>query len=267
MTVVSPNPTVAPSEPAAVRAPTSGRNRRGRPARRLLGACVIGAIACLAAGPPAAPIAIGAAVGVPVAMARRRRRNARRGIDGDIATVLEMAARQVRAGTAVGEALALAARSTPGAGSHLVLGMMQAPAGAARARELVAGTVGHAVHGDSVVAGAATMKIVAAVVGMVQGAEGGGARGLEAGASLLREHERARGEIDAGASHARASASLLVAVPLVFALAAVVVLPSSAGGALGDPKLFVPVVTGIAMEALGALWSARLVRAALGVAG
>ncbi len=234
---------------------------------RAFGVLVIATFSWLVAGPGASLGAVAVAVGVPKVLARRRRRAATRDIDAEIATVFELAARRVRAGSAVPDALAWAAGSTAGPGGRLVTAMVQAPVGSDGRRVFVGGEAGRPARRGRAVPREATSKVLAAVIGMVLGSAGGGARGLEAGAALLREHDRARGEIDAGAGHARASASLLIAVPLLFGVVSVVLVPSSAGGALGEPSMLAPIVAGIGMEALGAAWIGRLVRAALGAAG
>lgn len=241
--------------------------RRGLVEHRAFGVLVIGTLSWVVAGPVGALGAVAVAVGVPQLLVRRRSRAAQRHIDAEVATVLELAARRVRAGSAVPDALAYAARSTSGPGGRLVMAMVQAPVGTHAGRLLVGGDVAPSARPGRAAPREATAKVLAAVIGMVQGSAGGGARGLEAGAALLREHDRARGEIAAGAGHARASASLLIAVPVVFGVVSLVLVPSTAGGALGEPSVIVPVVAGVGMETLGALWIGRLVRAALGVAG
>lgn len=233
-------------------------------ARRVTGLFTIGGVAWLVAGRAVAVVAVAVAVVSPVVARRRRRSRDRRQIDTDIAIVFEVAARSVRAGAAVPEALQQAARTADGAGGRVVTALLAAPPRSAEpGREAgrsrpVGGFVGAPVTESR------TGAIVAAVMAMVYGAAGGGARGLEAGAVLLREHERARVEIEAGAAHARASAALLIAVPVIFGGAALVLFPSSPGGMLSHPAALVSVVAGVAMEAAGAGWTARLVRAVHG---
>ena len=94
---------------------------------------------------------------------------------------------------------------------------------------------------------------------MVSGTFGGGARALEAGASLLRERCAARAAVTSAAGHARASARLLVAAPLVFAGASLMLIPGSTGWVASNPLGTTSVLVGLAFEACGAWWTSRLV--------
>lgn len=235
---------------------------------RVAAVLVAGGVAWVILGPLAASVAVAVAVAAPRLVARRRRQASARRIDGDVATVLELAARQVRAGASVHDALLRSAEATAGPGGRLVLAMTRMSPGPdpIAARMLLPDQAGQGASRRRSSASDPTVTVVAAVIGMVGGVAGGGARGLEAGAGLLREHERARGEVLAAATHARTSAALLVAVPLVFGAASLVVLPASMHRVATDPTVIAPVLAGAAMEVGGAAWTARLVRSALGTA-
>lgn len=81
---------------------------------------------------------------------------------------------------------------------------------------------------------------------------------------LLREEVRTRAEIDAGAAHARASATLLLAVPVLFGGVSLLLIPGAHAQVLGHPAALAAVVLGAVLEVVGVLWSARLVRAVRG---
>ncbi|HET8931184.1 MAG TPA: hypothetical protein VFN21_11045, partial [Acidimicrobiales bacterium] len=200
--------------------------------RRVIGVCLIGGGAWLVAGPIGSIAAVALALASPIVARRRRRTRHRRRIDAEIATVFEVAARSVRAGAAVPEALYHATGSVGDEGAHVVRALLASPLrqGGPGREARRSGSPGDLIGAS--VTGTRTGAVVAAVLAMVLGTAGGGARGLEAGAVLLREHERARVEIEAGAAHARASAVLLIAVPVLFGGAALVLFPSSSGGVL-----------------------------------
>jgi Flp pilus assembly protein TadB len=244
--------------------PTHARSPRPPGTRRLLGLCVTGALAWLVAGPVASVGALVLATVSPGFVHRRRRARDRRWIDAEVATVFEVAARSVRAGAAVPDALQRAARSVGGSGGRAVAASLGASMRSAGTDGAVGRSMWAGGHQGGSVTGPRTGPIVAAVLAMVHGAAGGGARGLEAGAVLLREHERSRVEIDAGATHARASATLLVVVPPIFGGVALMWFPGAAGSVLSHPAALASVVVGACMEATGAWWTTRLVRSVHG---
>lgn len=240
---------------SAVTAPPIGR--------RLVVVVVTGAVGWVVAGVPGGVLGVLAGVVVVPVRSRWHRRHDHRCPDGEIAVVLEVAAREVRAGSPVPESLARAAGATGGVAEQTVLGALAVAmpsAYPAVKRGPTEPATGNGAGGNR------TEAILAAVLALVLGTAGGGARGLEAGAALLRDRERARAEVEAGAAHARASAALLVAVPWLFALAATALSPGAAGGVAAHPTAVASVVAGVVSQALGSLWIARVVRSLAGVA-
>ncbi len=221
--------------------------------RRWGAVAVVGLVGWFVAGLPGALALVAALFLGPVIAERRRRRRERRRLAVDLAGALETSARTVRSGASLLDALDQGAHLTPG------------PA-ADRIAELV-WWLRHDHHDDAVAQWASgsddpSVAVVAAVVGMVSGSAGGVARGLEAGATVLRAREHARAEIDAGSTQARASALMLVVAPIVFAVGALCIMPGSLTGVRSQPVLLAAVAVGVAFEACGAVWTRRLLRAA-----
>lgn len=231
------------SVPVAVVPRRAGR-RSG--ARRAAVPVVVAVVAGAWVGPVVGAVAAMVAAVAMVGVARHRNRRSSMRRDSDVAMIFELAARSVRAGVAVPEAVEHAALAAGGPAARLVRDAMADHGGSGR------------VPGD------ATVQVVTAVVHMVRGAAGGGARGLEAGATLLRSRDRTAAEVASAASHARASAGLLVVVPLVFAGLCMVVVPGSVDGVASDPRVLIAVVAGFACQAVGAWWTGRLIRAVHG---
>lgn len=226
---------------------------------RIVGLVIVGGVGWLVAGPFGTIVVIAVVAGAPSIRRRRQWRLERRRVGGDIAEVFEIAARSVRSGMSPVEAVTQASLESPAAGGRIVAEMMGrgsiggGPRRGAEARPL----------GVSDLPGA-TRDVVAVVIDLVRGTSGGGARGLDAGAALLRDHDRVRGEVLAASAHARASARLLVVLPVVFALASFTLLGSSdvRGGSTG--LIATAVGVGLAFEVAGAWWAHRLIRAATG---
>lgn len=238
------------STPAESSITVSSRRPRivdGRVARRwsvVVGLAVVG---WWSAGPV---VGVGAASMValgPSLAIRRRRSAARRRVGLDVASIFELAARAVRSGVPVGDALAAASASVGGFAEGLTAWAMSDVRS-----DRVIGAAGPGVDSS-------TEAVVTAVVAMVRGPVGGGARALEAGAALLREHARTRADVLAAASHARTSAMLLVTAPLLFAVVAVMATASSVARVFSDPRVVVALVIGTACEIIGAWWANRLV--------
>ncbi len=220
--------------------------------RRAAGVTCAGVIGWLVGGPVVAVALAAPVVAAPRIRRRRRATRDRRQLGTDFATLLEVAARAVRTGSSVLDALEDASRRHPGMAAHRLDALTRRRRDA-RGRVAVADWE---VDSDDPVVG-----IVAAVVAMSTGAVGGSARALEAGASLLRERERTRHEVVTGASHARASTLLMLAMPLLVGAGSFVVLPGAVAGIANRPIVIAALLVGVALNGFGAWWSTRMVDA------
>ncbi len=207
------------------------------------------------AGPPGALVAVGVRrswSGVVDAAASRVERRARA---GRLATTMEVAARAVRTGASVDVALDEAAALTGGRAGELVAELVWL----GRAETLAAAAHRWAQRHDD-----PSVALIAAVVTLTAGPLGGSAGAFEAAASILRERDAAAREAAAWAAQSTASASLLVAAPIVLAALGGLVDPSSVARILAEPLALASVLLGLVLDAAGAWWMARMVR---GVAG
>ncbi|MBS1847724.1 MAG: hypothetical protein JST73_05555 [Actinobacteria bacterium] len=209
---------------------------------------VLGAVVSF--GPPVAGALALAGLVARIVAHRRRRQREHRAVASQVATVFELAARSVRSGVDVRSAVAQAAASTGGAGGRLVEVVLHSGGSFAQATYPMGGE------------GSMTGRVVEVVCDVAGGTIGGGPRALEAGAVLLREHDRRNAEIEAGAAHARASSGLLVGLPVVFAVLAWAVVPAAPKGIAARPMVLVAVVFGIGLDVAGAVWSTHLIRTA-----
>lgn len=226
-------------EPVAASRPASAP-----PLGRWLGVVIAAAAGSVVAGPPGALGGAVAAAVWPRVVARRRRARLVQRLGSDVAVLFELAARTVRSGVAPRDALVIVTQDRPGPAADLVLETFGGPSP-------VSGAPGRRSGGPA--------DVVAAVAAMVGGVAGGTARGLEAGAMILRERERARDELRAGIAQARTSAMLLTGAPVVFALICCVAVPGGAGALLGHPVAIAAIAVGVLLELAGAWWARRLI--------
>ena len=101
------------------------------------------------------------------------------------------------------------------------------------------------------------------VAALAIAAEIGGpqARSADAVAATLREQRAMAGDIAAGAAQARLSALILVAVPVVFALAQAVTNRDAARFLFGTRAGVACVIVGLGLDGIGAAWMQRLANA------
>jgi len=101
-----------------------------------------------------------------------------------------------------------------------------------------------------------------AAAALCLGAETGGAqaRAVDGVAATLRMRLATRAEANALATQARASAALIAAAPLAFCMLASATDPRTAGFLFRTPLGLAMLGTGLALDAAGALWMARLTR-------
>lgn len=201
---------------------------------------------------PAGPVVAGvAAIGPPVAVllcsgraARLRSRSVPLALDAVVAAM--------RAGHSLGSAVAETKDAGP-AGAELAEVARAAGAGLPLVE-----AIGHWAgdHPDVGTRLAAASLAVAADVG------GPGADAIEAAAASLRERAAIDDEIAALSVQARASAALLAVTPIGFTFLLTTLDPASARFLLGSQVGWLCLAVGLGLDAAGALWMHRLVKAA-----
>lgn len=202
---------------------------------------------------PSARILFAVTLGAgPVGLVLAGGRSARRRT-AQLPEALDAVAAGLRGGLALPAAIAGAA----------ALGAPLGPEFAAIAREVdsgrpltdaVARWQSGATDAHTALAGAAIT--VAATVG------GPGARALDGAAASLRDRIGSEAEAAALATQGRASAAVLTLAPLAFALLLSSLDPAAGRFLLGTPVGWLSITIGLALDAIGAWWMARLVRRA-----
>ena len=218
-------------------------------ALHLWGAAVvlgIGAQIVLGGGAVLLVVAVaGSPVAVALARGRADRLRARQ-----LPLALEAVAAGMRGGASLGTAIAEAAT-----GDGALPAELRRVAGHARAGRPLTETLTEwaAARPDPHTRLAAAALAVAAELG------GPGAGAVEGAASSLRERSVVDDEIAALSVQARLSAVLLTAAPLGFAFLLSSIDPTSADFLFGTRAGWLCIAIGLALDALGALWMARLV--------
>lgn len=263
------------AEPGAPGSPLAGAARRralappGWLAPRLLAAgvgadpglcwtawmAVAGALATFAVvgfGAGAAVLAAGSVVAGPVLAWRLLRHRGDARLEAALPGAVEAVAAGLRSGASLRQALAEAARATPG-------GLGDDLADVTMATERGAGLVA-ALEGWAVRRPLPGVRLV--VAALCVGAETGGAaaRAVDGVAVTLRQRLAADAEAHALATQARVSAAVIAVAPLAFGALAAITDPRSAGFLLRTPAGLVLLSAGLALDAAGALWMARLTR-------
>ncbi len=187
---------------------------------------------------------------LPQVMSQRIRRRANRRFESDLVMIIENAARSVRSGMLLSDALDDAARRTPGPGAACICDLVR--------------NLRHEHHVDATVSWlqeypGPSMQVVAAAVAMTGGLAGGSARGLQAAAAVLRERERTRLAIEAGMSQATTSVRMLLVLPMVVAFGGLLFGPAMFGRAVTQPAVLGVVAVGVLFEVVGAWWSQHLI--------
>lgn len=220
--------------------------------------CWVGAVAVgvgsaivLPAGPV---VAVVAAFGPPAAVTVGRGRAARLR-QRSVPLALDAIVSALRSGHSLGSAVA---ETTAGAGGGPAGVELAAVARAARVGVPLVEAIERWAddHPDVGTRLAAASLAVAADVG------GPGADAIEAAAASLRERAAIDDEIAALSVQARASAALLAVTPIGFTFLLTTLDPASARFLLGSRVGWLCLAVGLGLDAAGALWMHRLVRAA-----
>lgn len=217
-----------------------------------LAAAVASCAGMLAGGPAAGLLFGGAAAVTPVLGWRllRHRRQAR--LEEALPAAVEEAARALRSGASLRQALGEAAEAASG---QLAGDLARVVAAAGRGASLTAALESWAEERplDGV-----TLVVAALCVGAETG--GARARALDGVALTLRQRLAVRAEARALATQARVSAAVIALSPLVFCALAAAIDPATGRFLVGDPLGLVFLGAGLALDAAGALWMSRLAR-------
>lgn len=199
-------------------------------------------------------VAAGVAAGGPGLGLWLRRGRAAASLERGLPGALEELARALRAGTSLRLAIAGAAATTPG-----------------RLGDALAEVARRAEHGvplpaalDGWVATTDAPGVRLAAAALTLGLEAGGAhaRAVDGVAATLRDNVQLSAELRAQSAQARASAVLITLAPLGFTGMAAVLQPSTGNFLLRTTPGLACLAAGLTLDALGAVWMARITRAA-----
>lgn len=205
------------------------------------------------AGPIAAATVVAAAL-VGQRWLRRtlhRRRLAER--DAQLPAAVERIASAIRAGASPGPALIEVARTQHG---PLAEDLRSVAAGVRHGESLAVALQRWSAHPD------ASPDVVLAASALDLGARTGGqvARAIDGVAGTLRERRQLQAEVRALATQARSSAWLLAAAPVGFATLVAGIEPGAVQFLLRTPVGLACLTAGLALDASGLAWMARIVR-------
>ena len=211
-----------------------------------------GAAAALAAGAGAAVVLVTSAVSGPWLAWRLHRHRGSALLEAALPAAVEAVAAALRSGASLRQAVAAAARATPGPlGDDLraVAAAVERGAGVVPALEGWADR--RPLPGVRLVVGALCL-----------GVETGGAtaQAVDGVAVTLRQRLAAQAEARALATQARVSAGVIAAAPLAFGLLSTATDRRASAFLLGTPAGLGLLAAGLALDAAGALWMARLTR-------
>jgi tight adherence protein B len=188
---------------------------------------------------------------VELRMPRRRRRRR----DHQLPEALDRAAAALRSGDSLGVALERVAVATPAPlGTELRRVAKAVALGAPTSEALRAWSAGSGASAD--------VQLVATALAIGATAGGELARAVDGVASTVRERHELRREVQALATQARASAGVLAAAPPAFAALVASIEPRAALFLFTEPIGLLCLGGGLALEAGGAVWMARITRGA-----
>ena len=188
-----------------------------------------------------------------LAIVQRQRTAARR--DAQLPDLLERIASGLRSGLALGPALVAAVPGAP-----LPLASELAPV--AEALRHGAPLEGVLERWGSSPGASADVRLVAAALDLSRQAGGATSRAVDRVAATLRERRELQAEARTLATQARASAGVLAVAPLVFTVLVATIDPGAVTVLVTTALGAVCLILGLTLEAVGALWMARIVRSA-----
>lgn len=240
--------------PSHLAPPAAGHRGPGIAARpTFLVAAVLGVAATLLAAGPATAALLAAAGTVAAVVARQRAAAAaRRRRTDQIPAALDRLATAIRTGSSLPQAL-----GEVGAALAPPLGPELASLGRAASRGRPVAEVlddWSTRHDDPATRLAATSMVLATVVGSTP------AQAVDGVAATVRERLDLAAERRALGTQARTSALVLAVAPLAFAALLVAGDTAAAGFLFGEPAGWLCLTAGLALEAAGAAWMARLTR-------
>lgn len=211
-----------------------------------------GALGLLVGSVPLAVLAAVLVAAGPAMAVRSRRGRGDERLERGLPAALEAIARSLRSGASLRQAVAEAARATPGGlGRELGLVATQAERGATLLEALEAMAARRPVPG-----------VRLAVAALCLGVETGGAqaRAVDGVAATLRDRLAVAAEVRALSSQARVSAVVIGLAPVAFGGFAATTDPRTAQFMFHTPAGLVLLAVGIALDGLGWLWMQRLAR-------
>jgi len=186
-----------------------------------------------------------AATAVPGAYSRQR--------DRQLPDAVDRLASALRAGESVGPALVALSRDVPAP-------LRDELRVVARAIDRGAPVAGALAAWAGTPDASRDVQLVAAALGIGARAGGEVARAVDGVAATLRERHELRGELRALATQARASAAVLAAAPVGFALLVAGIEPATVGFLVTTPVGLGCLLLGIGLDCVGVLWMARITR-------
>lgn len=212
-------------------------------------------VAGVLAGPSGAMLTLAALAAAPAGARRLVAARQRSQREAQLPVALERLATGVRAGSTLRQALADTAHATPAPlGLDLQVVAAELAHGAALPEALTR-------WGDHPGATSST-RLVAGALGLAASCGGEVARSVDRVASTLRERREIQVEVRALATQARASALVLGVAPIGFTALVAGVEPAVVSFLFTSTAGFTCLTAGIALDALGAMWMARILRRA-----
>lgn len=209
----------------------------------------------LTVGPVAAIATTALALALPPSVGPALRRRRRQQVDAQLPAALERLASALRAGAAPGPAFIELADAAPEPlGSELRPTALEVRHGAPLATAIDR----WAARPEA----SPAVRLTGAALGL--GVEAGGevARSIDRVAATLRERRELQAEVHALATQARASSGVLALAPVGFTALVATIEPTSVRFLVTTPLGLVCLVAGVALEAAGTAWMARITRSA-----
>ncbi|MGI8686378.1 MAG: type II secretion system F family protein [Acidimicrobiales bacterium] len=217
------------------------------------GAAGVTAWAVVAAGAGAGLLAIGMMVGSPCLGWRLFRHRGDSAIEAALPAAVEAVAAGLRSGASLRQALGETAAGGAGAlGADLGV--------VAEATERGAGVVA-ALEGWAQRRPLPGVRLVVAALCLSAETGGAAAQAVDAVAATLRQRLAAEAEARALATQARTSAAVMAAAPVAFCTLSAALDPRSSAFLLRTPLGLALLGAGLGLDAVGAVWMARLTRA------